>query len=289
MNYVSLLVVLCGMMLTAPMHVSAADGITTGDLISGSSPAVYYVGSDGKRYAFPSARIYFTWYDDFSGVKTVSDTTLASFQLGGNVTYRPGIRLVKIESDPKVYAVDNGVYLRWISTEALAEELYGSSWNTMVDDIPVAFFGDYIIGPQIQKSQDFNANLVKVNSTDIDDERTRWKQQRLQTIADLTTIEEEEESVPAAAPAPASITLQLADDATTNKVVLRWLSVGLVDFHHFNLYKDSDQALTRLFSGNYTDIDVTADTTYQYHVIAFNGKGDTLATSNSLSVTTPEN
>src|SRR5262249_22936910 len=30
--------------------------------------AVYFFGNDGKRHAFPNARVYATWYADFSGV-----------------------------------------------------------------------------------------------------------------------------------------------------------------------------------------------------------------------------
>src|SRR5579859_1820865 len=114
--------------LVAPLQASAA-GCTSGTLIKGSLSAVYYCGADGKRYVFPNEKTYKSWYSDFSGVMTISDSDLASLQIGGNVTYRPGVKMVKITTDPKVYAVSKGGVLRPIADEATATALYGSTWN----------------------------------------------------------------------------------------------------------------------------------------------------------------
>jgi hypothetical protein len=122
---------------------------TAGSLIKGSLPAVYYCGADGKRYVFVNDKAFFSWFVDFSGVQIVTDETLASITIGGNITYRPGVKMVKIVSDPKVYAVARGGMLRWVSTEAIASSLYGSTWNTMIDDVPDSFFVNYTIGDPI--------------------------------------------------------------------------------------------------------------------------------------------
>jgi hypothetical protein len=81
-----------------------------------------------------------SWYDDFSGVQTISDAGLGAIPLGGNVHYRPGTRLVKITTDPKVYAIEPGGVLRWVPDEATAVALYGSQWSKQIDDLPDAFF-----------------------------------------------------------------------------------------------------------------------------------------------------
>ena len=130
------------------------SGMTTvlcraGSLIKGSQAAVYYCANDGKRYVFPNEKVYFTWYADFSGVLVISDAELAAIPVGGNVTYRPGSRLVKITTDPKVYAVYHGGILRWVTTEDLAASLYGPDWNTKIDDISDAFFVNYTVGTPI--------------------------------------------------------------------------------------------------------------------------------------------
>src|SRR5688572_27207980 len=53
--------------------------------------AVYYRGLDGKRHAFPNAKVYFTWYQDFSGVEEIPADAMAALPLGKQVTYRPGV------------------------------------------------------------------------------------------------------------------------------------------------------------------------------------------------------
>lgn len=111
--------------------------------------AVYYCGADGRRYAFPNQRVYESWYTGFSGVRTVSPEQMAAARLGGNVTYRPGTRLVKITTDSKVYAVGRGGVLRWVATPDIAAELYGADWAKTVHDIPDAFFFSYTVGDPI--------------------------------------------------------------------------------------------------------------------------------------------
>ncbi len=146
---------------------AGASGCASGSLIKGSLPAIYYCGADGKRYVFPNLKTYHTWYADFSGVSTISDASLSAVPLGGNVTYRPGVRLVKITTDPKVYAVDAGGALRWISSEAVARQLYGSAWNTMVDDVPDAFFVNYLIGADVSYATQFVPSSVTSTASSI--------------------------------------------------------------------------------------------------------------------------
>ena len=111
--------------------------------------AVYYCGSDGRRYVFPNSQTYATWYSDFSTVKTISLDDISKIALGGNVTYRPGIKLVKIQSDEKVYAVDHNGTLRSIVTPAIAVKYYGANWSKQVEDIPESFFVNYKMGASI--------------------------------------------------------------------------------------------------------------------------------------------
>jgi hypothetical protein len=113
------------------------------------SSAVYFCGADGKRYVFPNDKIYFSWFNDFNELTTITAEEMAGLPLGGNVTYRPGIKMIKIQTDPKVYAVERGGTLRWIRSPETAEALYGASWNKQIDDLPDSFFFDYAIGDDI--------------------------------------------------------------------------------------------------------------------------------------------
>lgn len=132
-----------------------AATLSSGDLIKASSASVYYYAEDGKRYVFPNDKTYFTWYSDFSAVETISDEELATIPIGGNATYRPGIKLIKVTTDPKVYAIDGDRTLRWIKTEAIAAFMYGDDWAAQVDDLPDTFFVNYSVGLPIEDFYDF--------------------------------------------------------------------------------------------------------------------------------------
>lgn len=119
----------------------AATNVAAGDLIkSNVSPAVYYYNGS-ERFAFPNPSVYFSWYEDYKTVKTLTADELAAITYNGKlVTMRPGTKMVKIESDPKVYAVEPGGKLRSIPSEAVATTLYGNNWARMVSDVSDAFW-----------------------------------------------------------------------------------------------------------------------------------------------------
>ena len=157
--------------LVAPLKASAA-GCTSGSLIKGSLAAVYYCGSDGKRYVFTNDKNYFTWYADFSSVMIISDADLASIQIGGNVTYRPGVKMIKIQTDPKVYAIAHGGVLRHIPSEACAVTLYGATWNKQIDDVSDAFFTNYSVGAAINATcSDYDKNAEMSSSQTINQDK----------------------------------------------------------------------------------------------------------------------
>lgn len=114
---------------------------SAGDLIkSAGNSAVYYLGADGKRYVFPNQNTYRTWFgNDFSKVVTISATEMGNIQLGGNVTYKPGTRMIKLNNDPKVYTVEPNGVLRHVPSEAVAADLFGANWNKQIDDMVDSF------------------------------------------------------------------------------------------------------------------------------------------------------
>ncbi len=148
---------------TAPFPASEVPPVhTLLKLIDDQNPetqndsAVYYIGMDGKRHAFPNQQVYFSWYLHFGGIQIVDADRLAKIPLGKNITYRPGTRLVKFTTNPKVYAVTKGQVLRWVMTEELAMTLYGGEWNTRIDDISDAFYNDYQFGEPIDDPSDYS-------------------------------------------------------------------------------------------------------------------------------------
>lgn len=118
--------------------------------------AVYWLGADGKRHVFPNEATYRTWYRDFSGVITITPAELSALPLGANVTYRPGVRMLKVPSAPTVYVVERNGLLRPLGNENVAFAIYGSSWARLVEDLPEAFFFSYSVGDLITSANQYN-------------------------------------------------------------------------------------------------------------------------------------
>jgi hypothetical protein len=129
-----------------------------GALADDPCTAVYYIGADGKRHAYPNSKVFLTWYLDFDSVETVTPEELSAYPLGKNVTYRPGVRMVKFTTLAKVYAVGQGGLLRWITSEDAARATYGEDWNTKIDDLPDTVYTDYSFGGDIASSADYLAS-----------------------------------------------------------------------------------------------------------------------------------
>jgi hypothetical protein len=157
----------CWSMGLAAVMPAFAATISAGDLIKASGAAVYYYGADGMRYVFTSEDVYMSWYSDFSGVKTITDAELAAIDMGGNITVRPGSKLVKITTDPKTYAVEMGGVLRHIESEAAALALYGADWASMIVDVDDNLWFNYKrTGASLDGTANSNGSLVKYAGSD---------------------------------------------------------------------------------------------------------------------------
>lgn len=154
-----------GASLVAPLTASAAPA--EGSLIKAKEWDSVYYYKGGKRFTFANLKTYKSWYKDFSTVKVIPATELQTYGLqspGGNVVYRAGTRLVKITTDPKVYAVTPNGVLRWLKDEATAKALYGNDWAKRVDDVSDAFFTNYSIGADLSGTMLPDGSLVKSGS-----------------------------------------------------------------------------------------------------------------------------
>ena len=121
--------------------------------------AVYYY--DNMRHAFPNEKVFFTWYENFDNVIIVTADFMASVTLSRNVTYHPGTRMVKFITVNTVYGVGTSGELRAIASEDVAASIWGSNWNTLIDDISDAFYGNYTFGANIDSTSDFDPTVVK--------------------------------------------------------------------------------------------------------------------------------
>lgn len=106
---------------------------------------VYYL-ENGVRRPFMGEAIYFTWFTDFSGIRIVTDATLATVPMGQPMLPRAG-SLVKIQSKNAVYLVTdttNGPTLTYIPSETEAAQRFGNDWASLVRDVDVTLFDKFI-------------------------------------------------------------------------------------------------------------------------------------------------
>ena len=135
----------------SPVQAATANGdlVRTNVKSATGGYAVYYI-KDGKRYLFPSQKAYTTWYmnsqgkADFSKVKVISESEMYALPFGGNVVYRPGVRLVTF-FEAGMYAVEPNGSIRAI-TNAQAQTLYGANWASIVEDIDPSLRTNYTVG-----------------------------------------------------------------------------------------------------------------------------------------------
>ncbi len=150
---------------------SAAYSPSAGDLVkTASNPAVYYIDSEGARHLFSNEVTYWTWYSGTwatQGIKTISQDDFDDLELGGNVTARPGVKLIKFENSPKAYAVTPGAIIRNLEDEAAAKALYGDNWYKNIITIQNAFETNYVKGDALTSSSVMpDGSLVKYEGSE---------------------------------------------------------------------------------------------------------------------------
>lgn len=148
-----------------------ASAAAPGDVVKAEGAALYFIGSDSKRYVFANQDVYNSWYKDFSNVKTISQSELSSYPLGGNVAVRPGVRLVQFVTnetpfqvdDPSVYAVADGGVLMHIASAQIASDLYGSAWESRITPQVNTLFANYSVGSQLSSATYPSGSIVQMS------------------------------------------------------------------------------------------------------------------------------
>lgn len=118
-----------------------------------NSKSVYYIRGN-RRYIFLNEQIYKTWYPDFSSVQLISETKIAEYMIGGRVKPYPNRMMIKMKTDPRVYVVSDAGKIRWVTSEALAQELFGHAWAKKIVDISDAEIAGFELGAPLEKIED---------------------------------------------------------------------------------------------------------------------------------------
>lgn len=126
---------------------------------------VYYVAGDAVAYPFPNEQVFLSWYPSFAKVKTYDRKDVLNTLSKTYVTIKPGARVVKFGSDPKLYAVTKGARLNWITNEKTVVELYGSSWRSYYVNLPASTISQYSISDRIEKSNQYSRSTQRSYNT----------------------------------------------------------------------------------------------------------------------------
>lgn len=137
---------------------------TTGQLVKVSGFSTVYYTLNGKSHLFYNERIFKRWFSDFSqvSIQTISGTEFGNLEWSTPVFYPPG-SLLKLPTDPKVYVVEDRGVLRWITSENVAQSLFGINWNKRVDDFSEAFLPGYTFGAPVRVASDFTLKNLAIS------------------------------------------------------------------------------------------------------------------------------
>jgi len=133
--------------------------------------SVYYVSSDGRKFPFPDALTYKTWYSDFKNIKKISDSELNNITNGNRfVTVRPGTKLIAFKGSKGVYALYQGAILRKIKKVEDARVLFGVEWYKQVVVLPSNLVNSYLISGNVENTDDYSAikqrnSIISINDS----------------------------------------------------------------------------------------------------------------------------
>ena len=121
-----------------------------------TSDGIYLV-ADGAMWLIPSPTVYFTWFDSWDDTLEVSQATidvyLNTYDYKGDLKLAAGTR-VKSDVSNKVYVVGSDNKLHWITSETVADEIYGSDWNQGIIEVTSTYLWKYATGDDVSSTDD---------------------------------------------------------------------------------------------------------------------------------------
>ncbi|MCX6740012.1 MAG: hypothetical protein NTZ49_02165 [Candidatus Parcubacteria bacterium] len=117
---------------------------------------IYYYAADGKRYVFPNADVYKSWFGSaqIEKIKQEDINTLYKTALGGSVTLRPGT-LLKSATLLDTFVVEKNGNIRPVTDLKILIKYYGNDWEQYIVELPDYYFSLYQIGKPIKTAGDF--------------------------------------------------------------------------------------------------------------------------------------
>ena len=121
-----------------------------------NSEGIYLV-EDGSMWLIPDPTVYFTWFDSWDDTLEVSQATINVYletnDYKGDLKLAAGSR-VKSDVSNKVYVVGSDGKLHWITSETVADEIYGSDWNKGIIKVTSTYLWKYATGSSVSSTAD---------------------------------------------------------------------------------------------------------------------------------------
>lgn len=127
------------------------------EAFSAYDAAEVYLVSDDQIWLVPDENVYFSWFTSWDEVLPVSQATIdvyvESFDYKGDLKLAPGTRVMATSSN-KVYVIGSDYKLHWITSETVADEIYGSDWNQGIVEVESTYLWKYANGSDVTSGDD---------------------------------------------------------------------------------------------------------------------------------------
>ena len=154
-----------GLAALVPTAVQAAEecpALEAGDVFKlTNSSAVYLVDENLNRDYFPHARVFNTWFKDYSSVQTISMACGEQYERDSAVKFRAGAKLLKDPNWAAVYAVYPDGSVAHIKSADVAKDLYGANWGSLLVDVDQTMLALYSSSADLETSVPHDGMLVK--------------------------------------------------------------------------------------------------------------------------------
>lgn len=149
-----------------PEVLEHVDGIMPGDFVRlEGSQDVSYVDDGMIRRPFADNAAFLTYKNSDTRIFDISQNTYRKMEIGAVMLPQAGTVLIKTPSASQVYvaeiAQDGKAELHRLSSETLAEEIFGASWKEYVLDVDATAFVHYRIGNEITEAYPVDTLLMK--------------------------------------------------------------------------------------------------------------------------------
>ena len=117
-------------------------------------PTIFLV-SNNKIWTVPNESTFYSWFNSFDQVTEVTPATLSVYkdlyENVGTANYAPGTR-VKSTANARVYVVGQDGQFHWVTSETVANSIWGTRWNKVINSVTPDQIWNYQIGTEVNSS-----------------------------------------------------------------------------------------------------------------------------------------